>query len=122
MDCQEAVIERNGMQGIGLPVFLAIYDSSLRNRLLAEAFYLTGDIERYETGFLRIRELLQAYPEIALRVEEMGDSFKVELQQVEPVTPPISHPITPPITPPNHPPNLPPDHPTNLRRGPYPGD
>ena len=98
MDCQEAVIERNGMQGIQLPVFRAIYVSSLRNRLLAEAFYLTGDIERYGTGFVRIREILQAYPEIALRVEEMGDFFKVELQQVAQVTPPI----TPPITDVNH--------------------
>ena len=82
------------MQGIQLPVFRAIYVSSLRNRLLAEAFYLTGDIERYGTGFVRIREILQAYPEIALRVEEMGDFFKVELQQVEPVTPPITPPIS----------------------------
>ena len=98
MDCQEAVIERNGMQGIQLPVFRASYVSSLRNRLLAEAFYLTGDIERYGTGFVRIREILQAYPEIALRVEEMGDFFKVELQQVAQVTPPI----TPPITDVNH--------------------
>ena len=108
MDCQEAVIERNGMQGIQLPVFRAIYDSSLRHRLLAEAFSLTGDIERYGTGFVRIREILQAYPEIVLRVEELGDFFKVELQQVAQVTPPITspinspltHPITPPITPP----------------------
>ena len=94
MDCQEAVIERNGMQGIQLPVFRAIYVSSLRNRLLAEAFSLTGDIERYGTGFVRIREILQAYPEIALRVEEMGDFFKVELQQVAQVTPPITPPIS----------------------------
>ena len=82
------------MQGIQLPVFRAIYESSLRNRLLAEAFSLTGDIERYGTGFVRIREILQAYPEIVLGVEEMGDFFKVELQQVEPVTPPITPPIS----------------------------
>ena len=71
---------------------------------------MTGGIERYGTGFVRIREILQAYPEIVLGVEEMGDFFKVELQQVAQVPPPI----TPPITPPNHP--------SNLRRGPYPGD
>lgn len=35
------------------------YVSSLRNRLIAEAFYLTGDIERYGTGFVRIREFLR---------------------------------------------------------------
>ena len=86
------------MQGIQLPDFRAIYVSSLRHRLLAEAFSLTGDIEGYGTGFVRIREILQAYPEIVLRVEEMGDFFKVELQQVARVTPPITHPITPPIT------------------------
>ena len=34
------------MQGIQLPVFLASYVSSLRHQLLAEAFSLTGGIER----------------------------------------------------------------------------
>lgn len=73
------------------------YVSSLRNRLLAEAFYLTGDIERYGTGFVRIREILRVYPEVVLRVEEMGDFFKVELQlvaQVPPRSPPRSRPLT----------------------------
>jgi ATP-dependent DNA helicase RecG len=46
---------------------------------LAEAFYLTGDIERYGTGFVRIRDFLVAYPELTLKIEEMGDFFKVEL-------------------------------------------
>ncbi|MFH0784572.1 MAG: ATP-binding protein, partial [Pseudomonadota bacterium] len=70
------------------------YVSSLRNRLLAEAFYLTGDIERYGTGFVRIREILRSYPEIVLRVEEIGDFFKVELQLLVQVAPPIAPPIT----------------------------
>jgi len=70
-------------------------------RFLAEAFYLTGDIERYRTEFVRIREILQAYPKIVTGVEEMGDFFKVELQQVAQVTLP--------------------DHPPNLRHGPYLG-
>jgi len=35
--------------------------SSIRNKLLAEAFYLTGDIEKYGTGFVRIRKMLQDY-------------------------------------------------------------
>ena len=69
------------------------YVSSLRNRLLAEMFYLTGDIERYGTGFVRIRESLREYPEISITVEEMGDFFKVELR----LTPIITPPITPPI-------------------------
>ncbi len=66
------------------------YVSSLRNRLLAEAFYLTGDIERYGTGFVRIREFLSDYPEISLKVEEMGDFFKVALVHTPHVTPPIT--------------------------------
>ena len=37
------------------------YVSSIRNKLLAEAFYLTGDIEKYGTGFVRIRKMLQDY-------------------------------------------------------------
>lgn len=56
------------------------YVSSLRNRLLAEMFYLTGDIERYGTGFVRIREYLKDYPDISLVMEEMGIFFKLELR------------------------------------------
>jgi len=52
------------------------YVSSIRNKLLAEAFYLLGDIEKYGTGFLRIRKALKEYPEIDFRMEEMGDYFK----------------------------------------------
>lgn len=47
--------------------------SSQRNHLLAEMFHLTGDIERYGTGFIRIREYLKEYPEVFVFVEEMGD-------------------------------------------------
>jgi ATP-dependent DNA helicase RecG len=65
------------------------YVSSLRNRLLAEMFYLTGDIERYGTGFIRIREYLKEYPEVSISVEEMGDFFKVDLRLAPPITPPI---------------------------------
>lgn len=70
------------------------YVSALRNRLLAEAFFLTGDIERYGTGFVRIRENLQSYPDVELNLEEMGDFFKAELRHI---APPITPPITPPI-------------------------
>jgi ATP-dependent DNA helicase RecG len=69
------------------------YVSSLRNRLLAEMFYLSGDIERYGTGFIRIREYLKEYPEISISVEEMGDFFKVDLRLNPPITPPITPPI-----------------------------
>ena len=47
--------------------------SVLPNKLLAEAFYLTGDIENYGTGFVRVREWLRGYPEVTYSLEEMGD-------------------------------------------------
>ncbi len=52
-------------------------------------FYLTGDIERYGTGYVRIREYLKSYPEISIAVEEMGNFFKAELRLTPPITPPI---------------------------------
>jgi ATP-dependent DNA helicase RecG len=66
------------------------YVSSIRNKLLAEAFYLTGDIERYGTGFLRIREALKEYPELALSVEEVGDFLKVELRAAKEASSPAT--------------------------------
>lgn len=56
---------------------------------MAEAFYLTGDIERYGTGFVRIRESLQSYPEITFSIEERGDFFKAELCITPQVTPQV---------------------------------
>ena len=35
------------------------YQSSLRNKLIAEAFYLTGNIEKYGSGFIRIENELK---------------------------------------------------------------
>lgn len=32
------------------------YQAYTRNKLIAEAFYLTADIEKYGTGFTRIRK------------------------------------------------------------------
>ena len=55
------------------------YSSSIRNKLLAEAFYLTGDIEKYGTGFIRIRQWLKTYPEIQYDIRESGDAFIAEL-------------------------------------------
>jgi len=78
------------------------YVSSIRNRLIAEAFYLTGDIERYGTGFVRIREYLKDYPELAFSVTETGDFFKAELraaQAAPSVTPHVAPHDTPHVTP-----------------------
>lgn len=38
------------------------YKASTRNRQIAEAFYLTKDIEKYGSGFVRIRGLIADYP------------------------------------------------------------
>ena len=55
------------------------YVSSIWNKLLAEAFYLTGDIEKYGTGFIRIRKKLDELKAGTFRVSEPGDFFRVEL-------------------------------------------
>jgi ATP-dependent DNA helicase RecG len=74
------------------------YVSSLRNRLLAEAFYLTGDIERYGTGFVRIRDFLEDYPEVTLFVEERGDFFKAELRINDLSSPQVTGQVTGQVT------------------------
>ena len=55
------------------------YVSSIRNKLLAEAYYLTGDIEKYGTGYVRIRSILKYFPEALFNPSEIGDFFQVEL-------------------------------------------
>ena len=41
------------------------YQSHIRNKLIAEAFYLTKNIEKYGSGFIRIRKELESYPELS---------------------------------------------------------
>jgi ATP-dependent DNA helicase RecG len=55
------------------------YISSIRNKLLAEAFFLTGDIEKYGTGFIRIRKKLNELKTGTYNISEAGDFFRVEL-------------------------------------------
>ncbi len=55
------------------------YISSIRNKLLAESFYLMGDIERYGTGFVRIRKTLKQVPNVSFIIDEMGHFFRVQL-------------------------------------------
>lgn len=38
------------------------YQAYVRNKLIAEAFYLTGDIEKYGSDFRRVREYVAVYP------------------------------------------------------------
>lgn len=53
------------------------YQSHLRNKLIAEAFYLTRNIEKYGSGFLRIRKELESYPEVSFAIEEVGGGVLV---------------------------------------------
>ena len=46
------------------------YRSSLRKKLVAEGFYLINAIEKYGSGFIRIRRALREYPEIEFSIEE----------------------------------------------------
>jgi len=58
------------------------YVSSIRNKLLAEAYYLTGDIEKYGTGYVRIRRILKDSPEVLFDLSMIGVFFRVELRAV----------------------------------------
>lgn len=59
------------------------YHANTRNRLIAEAFYLTGDIEKYGSGFRRIREEIANYPTMSLIFNEVPNGFEIELNYLE---------------------------------------
>ena len=64
------------------------YKSSLRNKLVAEAFYLTNNIEKYGSGFIRIRKALRDYPELSLEVKEIGAGVELTFKRI--ATPDVS--------------------------------
>jgi ATP-dependent DNA helicase RecG len=51
------------------------YQAYARNKLLAEAFYLTGDIEKYGSGFRRIREHIEEYPTMETEFKEVPNGL-----------------------------------------------
>jgi ATP-dependent DNA helicase RecG len=55
------------------------YRASTRNRQIAEAFYLTKDIEKYGSGFLRIRRELVNYPTMVFSYRNAGYGFFSDL-------------------------------------------
>ena len=57
------------------------YRSSLRNKLVAEGFYLINAIEKYGSGFIRIRKTLQDYPEIDFEIKEFAGGVMVTFAQ-----------------------------------------
>lgn len=65
------------------------YRSSLRNKLIAEGFYLINVIEKYGSGFIRIRNTLKYYPEVEFDIKEfqggvMAKSKRVKSKRVRP--------------------------------------
>lgn len=59
------------------------YQAYARNKLIAEAFYLTGDIEKYGSGFQRIREAIKDYPTMKLICKEIPNGFLAEISYEE---------------------------------------
>jgi len=55
------------------------YQANARNKLIAEAFYLTGDIEKYGSGFIRIRKELKEYPTMKMEFDEIPNGFLAAL-------------------------------------------
>lgn len=55
------------------------YQSQSRNKLIAEAFYLTKDIEKYGSGYRRIREMIATYPTMYFDFEENSGGYLVKL-------------------------------------------
>ena len=55
------------------------YRASTRNKLIAEAFYLTKDIEKYGSGFIRIRKAISDYPSMKFEYKEFANGFLAEL-------------------------------------------
>jgi ATP-dependent DNA helicase RecG len=59
------------------------YQASTRNKQIVEAFYLTHDIEKYGSGFIRIRQAIAAYPTMKFDFREFGDGFVSEFSYTE---------------------------------------
>lgn len=55
------------------------YQAYTRNKLIAEAFYLTGDIEKYGTGYTRIRSEISSYPTMRFDFEERPSAWFVTI-------------------------------------------
>ena len=59
------------------------YLASHRNKILAEAFYLIGEVEKYGTGIIRARRILKEnYPNLILDFKEKQSFFVASLSQV----------------------------------------
>lgn len=75
------------------------YSSQTRNKLIAEAFYLTKEIEKYGSGFIRIRKEVSNYPTMSFSYKEQGNGFLTELSYSKQKTDSIPPQTTPQTTP-----------------------
>ncbi len=66
------------------------YISQHRNKLLTEVFYLTGDIEKYGTGFRRIAEWFKDYPNLNYKMKELSGYIQLKIY---PVNVPVNVPV-----------------------------
>ncbi|MDR2651470.1 MAG: putative DNA binding domain-containing protein [Prevotellaceae bacterium] len=64
-------------------LYTDIYRASIRNKQLAEAFYLTHDIEKYGSGFIRIRDAIRNYPTMIFDFRNLGDGFELKFSYTE---------------------------------------
>jgi ATP-dependent DNA helicase RecG len=64
-------------------LYTDIYRASTRNKQLAEAFYLTHDIEKYGSGFIRIRNAIRNYPTMVFEFRNLGDGFESKFSYTE---------------------------------------
>jgi ATP-dependent DNA helicase RecG len=51
------------------------YQAYARNKLIAEMFYLTGNIEKYGSGFRRVRAYIEEYPTMKTEFKEVPNGL-----------------------------------------------
>ncbi len=59
------------------------YQAQARNKLLAEALYLTRDIEKYGSGYWRIRDYISDYSTMKFEFKETSGGFLTKLYYTE---------------------------------------
>ena len=55
------------------------YQSQSRNKLISEAFYLTNEIEKYGSGFRRVRDQIAQYPNMYFEFSENSGGFLIKI-------------------------------------------
>ena len=80
-----AVVHRDYTSPVDIQIKIFDNQSRTRNKLVAEAFYLTRDIEKYGSGFIRVRREIRSYPTMELAYSLKSGPFAIcqgELQSV----------------------------------------